>query len=246
MNINGWQIFLWDCIELMKNIPDKSIDMILCDLPYGQTARNKWDKVIPFDKMWEWYERIIKDNWAIVLFANGMFTAQLMMSNSKLWRYNLVWDKVIPSWFLNAKKMPLRSHEDICVFYKKQPIYNPQMTIWEKCHSVGKAKWISQEIHSRNTNYWEFKKLNTEWNLKYPKSILTYSKPHSSTAMHPTQKSEKLFETLIKTYSNEWDIIYDWCAWSWTTWISARNTGRKFILHENNLKIFEILKNRLS
>lgn len=117
-----------DCLELMKEIPDKSIDMILCDLPFGQTARNKWDSVIPFDLLWKQYNRIIKDNGAIVLFANGMFTADLIQSNRKMWRYNLVWEKAQPTGFLNANRMPLRAHEDICVFYKKLPTYNPQKT----------------------------------------------------------------------------------------------------------------------
>lgn len=112
----------------MEEIPDGSVDMILCDLPYGQTARNKWDSVIPFDRLWEQYDRIIKENGAIVLFANGMFTADLMQSNRKMWRYNLVWEKAQPTGFLNANRMPLRAHEDICVFYKKLPTYNPQKT----------------------------------------------------------------------------------------------------------------------
>lgn len=123
-----------DCLELMPQIADKSIDMILCDLPYGvlneQSEGGKWDSIIPFQPLWEQYCRIIKDNGAIILFAQGMFTAQLMMSNPKMWRYNLVWDKVLKTGFLNANRMPLRQHEDICVFYKKLPTYNPQM---EKC-----------------------------------------------------------------------------------------------------------------
>lgn len=113
-NIN---LFHGDCLEVMKDIPDKSVDMILCDLPYGQT-RNKWDSIIPFEELWKQYNRIIKDNGAVVLFANGMFTADLMKSNPKNWKYNIIWEKDRPSGFLNAKKMPLRSHEDICVFYK--------------------------------------------------------------------------------------------------------------------------------
>lgn len=117
MEVN--EIYKGDCLELMKDIPTNSVDMILCDLPFGQTARNKWDSVIPFEPLWQQYNRIIKDNGAIVLFANGMFTADLMQSNRKMWRYNLVWEKTQPTGFLNAKKMPLRAHEDICVFYKK-------------------------------------------------------------------------------------------------------------------------------
>jgi len=132
-----------DCLEKMKDIPDKSIDMILCDLPYETLNKGnkntKWDVSISFDKLWEQYERIIKDNGVIALFGQGMFTAKLMMSNTKLWRYNLIWDKVLSSGFLNAKRMPLRSHEDICIFYKKLPTYNPQMTIGKPLHGKGKS-----------------------------------------------------------------------------------------------------------
>ena len=120
------KIYNEDCLEGMKKIDDKSVDAIITDLPYGQTSRNKWDSIIPFEPLWEQYERIIKDNGAIILFANGMFTADLMQSNRKLWKYNLIWEKTQPTGFLNAKKMPLRSHEDICIFYKKLPTYNPQ------------------------------------------------------------------------------------------------------------------------
>lgn len=137
------KIYNIDCIEGMKQINDKSIDMILCDLPYGQTARNKWDVIIPFDKLWEQYCRIIKDNGAIILFGNGMFTAKLMISNEKMWRYNLVWEKTQPTGFLNAKRMPLRNHEDICVFYKKLPTYNPQKT-------AGHTRKVSKAEHKIN------------------------------------------------------------------------------------------------
>lgn len=138
------KLILGDCLTEMKNIPDKSIDMILCDLPYEVLNKgNKnasWDRLLPFDKLWEQYNRIIKDNGAIVLFAQGMFTAQLMMSNPNMWRYNLIWDKTLPTGFLNAKRMPLRSHEDILVFYKSLPTYNPQMSegnlYMEKVHHI--------------------------------------------------------------------------------------------------------------
>lgn len=123
--MSNYQLYQGDCLEIMKNISDKSIDMILCDLPYGVT-RNNWDSIIPLDKLWIEYNRIIVDNGAICLFADGMFMAKLMMSNPKMWRYNLIWNKILASGFLNANRMPLRSTEEIVVFYKKQPIYNPQ------------------------------------------------------------------------------------------------------------------------
>lgn len=138
-----------DCLEFMKEIPDASIDMILCDLPYGIT-RNKWDSVIPLEPLWLEYKRIAKPNAAIVLFADGMFEANLMLSNPKMWRYNLVWDKVLTSGFLNANRMPLRSHEEICVFYQKQPTYNPQKTLGQKNHSKGHPK------ENANENYGEY------------------------------------------------------------------------------------------
>lgn len=234
-----------DCIEGMKTIPDKSIDMILCDLPYGQTQRNKWDIVIPFKPLWEQYKRIIKDNGVIALFANGMFTAELMLSNKDMWKYNLVWDKVLPSGFLNAKKMPMRSHEDICIFYKKSPIYNPQMTPGKECHSRGNAVGKRQEDFSRNTNYGSFAAVQTEGNLKYPKSIITYQKPHPSTAVHPTQKPVELLEWLIKTYTNEGEIVLDNCMGSGSTAVACINTERNYIGFEISKEYCDIANKRL-
>ena len=234
-----------DCLELMRNISDKSIDMVLCDLPYGQTQRNRWDIIIPFEPMWEQYERVIKDNGVIALFANGMFTAELMLSNKAMWKYNLVWDKVLPSGFLNAKKMPMRSHEDICVFYKKLPIYNPQMTQGKKCHSRGNAIGKSQEVFSRNTNYGSFNAVQTEGDLKYPKSIITYQKPHPSTTVHPTQKPVELLEWLIKTYTNEGDTVLDNCMGSGSTGVACINTNRNFIGLELDETYFNIARVRM-
>lgn len=242
---DNYKLYQGDCLEIMKDIADKSVDMILCDLPYGVTAKNKWDTVIPFDKLWEHYNRIIKDNGAIVLFAQGMFTSDLMQSNKKYWRYNLVWDKVLPSGFLNAKRQPMRNHEDICIFYKKQPIYNPQMWEGEECHGRGKAIGKSQEEFSRNTNYGEFKAVETKGNLKYPKSILTFQKPHPSKSVHPTQKSVELCEWLIKTYTNENEVVLDNCMGSGTTGIACINTNRKFIGIELDEKYFDISINRI-
>lgn len=238
------KIYNEDCLIGMQNINDKSIDMILCDLPYGQTARNKWDTVIPFEDLWKQYNRIIKDNGAIVLFANGMFTADLMQSNRKMWKYNLVWDKVLPSGFLNAKKMPMRNHEDICVFYKKPPIYNPQMVEGKECHSRGNAVGKSQEDFSRNTNYGELDAVETKGNLKYPKSILTFQKPHPSTTIHPTQKPVEYLEWLIKTYSNKGDLILDNCIGSGSTAVACINTDRNYISFEMDNTYFNLANER--
>lgn len=174
-----------DCLELMPQIADKSIDMILCDLPYGvlnkQSEGGKWDSIIPFQPLWEQYCRIIKDNGAIILFAQGMFTAQLMMSNPKMWRYNLVWDKVLKTGFLNANRMPLRQHEDICVFYKKLPTYNPQM---EKCKPRQKnhrRHKINRESSYTLTNrcYGKFNDVpDMITDEKFPTSIIKEPKQH--------------------------------------------------------------------
>lgn len=233
-------------MELMKDIPTGSIDMILCDLPYEQTARNSWDIQLDAVKMWNEYERVIKQNGVIVLFANGMFTAELMFSNKKLWRYNLVWDKVLASGHLNAKRMPMRKHEDICVFYKKQPTYNPQLVKGKPSHSVGKAEGISQEVHSRNTNYGEFVKVQTEGDMKQPTSILTFQKPHPSTTIHPTQKPVELMEWLIKTFTNEGETVLDNCVGSGTTIIACENTGRNCIAMENDAEVYAKCCERLS
>ena len=234
-----------DCLELMKEIPDKSVDMILCDLPYGQTARNKWDTVIPFEKLWEQYNRIIKENGSITLFANGLFTSDLMQSNRKNWKYNLVWNKVLASGHLNANKQPMRVHEDIVVFYKKQPAYNSQKIEGKASHSVGKAKGVSQEEHSRNTNYGEFKKVQTEGTLKHPKSILEFQKPHPSTTIHPTQKPVELCEWLTKTYTNEDNVVLDNCIGSGTTAIAAINTKRNWIGIEMDEGYVELANERI-
>ena len=183
------KVYKEDCVgeNGMCLIEDKSIDMILCDLPYGQTARNKWDTVIPFNILWEQYSRIIKDNGAIVLFANGIFTADLMQSNRRLWRYNIVWNKIMTTGFLNANRMPLRCHEDICVFYKKLPTYNPQKFKGEgKSHSKGKKD--REDISG--TNYGKagmIDKSEEHGDMKFPTSIITFEKVHPSLTIHPTQ-----------------------------------------------------------
>lgn len=232
-----------DCLLLMKDIPDESIDMILCDLPYGQKSRNRWDKEIPFEPLWEQYERIIKSNGAIVLFANGMFTAKLMLSNKKLWRYNLIWEKTQPTGFFNANKMPLRNHEDICVFYKKLPTYNPQKT-------TGHPRKVSSAESKRNckisTDYGKYKFTSYDSTERYPKSVWLYDKDTQHSALHGTQKPVALCETLIKTYTNEGEVVLDNCMGSGSTGIAAMNTKRDFIGMEKDEEIFMIAQQRLS
>lgn len=230
-----------DCLELMKDIPDKSIDMILCDLPYG-TTQNKWDSVIPLDGLWKQYKRIIKDNGAIVLFGQGKFTAEMMLSEPKLHRYNLIWDKVLSSGFLNANRMPLRSHEDIMVFYKRLPQYNPQKTKGKPNNSKGKPK------QNENNNYGHFEFVDNKDELggmKHPKSIVIFEKPHPSITIHPTQKPVELLEYLIKTYTNEGEVVLDNTMGSGSTGVACVNTNRSFIGIELDENYFNIAKKRI-
>lgn len=238
-----------DCLVEMQRIPDKSVDMVLCDLPYeGLNKSNKnaqWDRLLPFDKLWGQYERVIKDNGAIVLFAQGMFTAQLMMSNPKLWRHNLVWDKILMSGFLNARRMPLRSHEDICVFYKELPTYNPQMREGKPLHSKGMAykdKELTNNCYGSLGATDDSRKGSTE---KFPTSIVRFQKPHPSIAVHPTQKPVELCEWLIKTYTNEGDTILDNTMGSGSTMVACVNTKRNGIGIELDDNYFKIAQERV-
>lgn len=241
------KIYLGDCLELMKEIPDRSIDCIICDLPYEVLNKGninaQWDKIIPFERLWLAYNRITKDNAAIILFGQGMFTAQMMMSNPKLWRYNLIWQKGGRcSGFLNAKKMPLREHEDIVIFYSKQPVYNPQMTKCqphERNHSRGK-----QEKKPTNRCYGSFGKAeDIITDLKYPKSILNFKRPHPQ--VHPTQKPVELIRYLIRTYTNEGDLVLDNCSGSGTTAIAAIREKRHFIGMELDKGYYDIACKRV-
>jgi len=246
-----------DCLELMPHIADKSVDMVLCDLPYQVLHKNnpnaQWDRIIPFEPLWEQYNRIIKDNGAIVLFAQGMFTAQLMMSNPKMWRYNLVWDKMRVTGFLNANRMPMRCHEDICVFYKKLPTYNPQMEYGQPNHPQGNGKHketnncYGQYKQGRAYDYDKgIKKVEpTRPNEKFPKSIIRIRKEHESKVFHPTQKSVELLRYLIRTYTNENDAVLDNCMGSGSTIIAAIKEKRQYIGIEKDEKYFEIAKERI-
>lgn len=227
-----------DCLEKMKDIPDKSIDLILTDLPYGVTARNKWDVVIPFDRLWKEYNRIIKDNGAIILFAQGMFTADLMKSNPKMWRYNLIWQKTQPTGFLNANRMPLRTHEDICVFYKKLPTYNPRKT-------TGHPRKTSKRGSASSLNYQETGANAYDATERFPTSVWTFKKDIQKSALHPTQKPVALLKELILTYTNEGDTVLDSCMGSGSTGIACIETERNFIGIENDKQYFNIAAKRL-
>ena len=182
-----------DCLELMNNIPDKSVDMILCDLPYGVT-QCKWDAIIPFDKLWEQYNRIIKNNGAVVLFGNEPFTSLLICSNLKNFKYNWIWQKNKATGFLNAKKQPLNDNETISVFYKKQCTYNPQMTVAEKIYKSGMVKRSKSDCYGEEKDF-----VQIETGLRYPKRIQYFNNNHTREQLHPTQKPVELLEYLIKT-----------------------------------------------
>ena len=229
-----------DCLERMKEIPDNSVDMILCDLPYGVTA-NELDIVIPFDSLWEQYNRITKDNSAILLFGQGLFYIDLVESNRKMFKYDLVWDKVLTSGFLNANRMPLRRHEQIAVFYNSQPVYNPQMVKGKPNHNVGD---LTKEMS--NNNYGDFKRVEQKYDgMKYPTSIISYEKPHPSIAQHRTEKSVPMLEYLIKTYTDKGMVVLDNCMGSGTTGLACINTERDFIGIEKDENYFKVSCDRI-
>ena len=223
-----------DCLELMKQVPDKSIDLILCDLPYG-TTQNKWDTIIPFDKLWAQYKRIIKDNGAILLFSQMPFGANLIMSNPKMFRYEWIWEKENSTGFLQAKKMPLKKHENILVFYKHLPTYNPQMREGFKPYS--------QTSGRHSSNYNDYKATTTiSDGTRYPIDIIKFNRDKG---LHPTQKPVALLEYLIKTYTNEGDTVLDNCMGSGSTGVACKNTNREFIGMELDEKYYKIACERL-
>ncbi len=229
-----------DCLELMRDILDGGVDMILADLPYN-TTNCKWDTIIPFEPLWEQYKRIIKPNGAIVLTASQPFTSALVMSNPKMFKYSWVWEKSKATGYLNAKKRPLYAHEDVLVFYNKPTTYNPQMTPgtpYDKgmAHRPTSVYGSQRAIHVKNEN-----------GQRYPRSVQYFKTAESEdTAKHPTQKPVALFEYLIKTYTNEGDLVLDNVAGSGTTGDASQNLKRNFILMEQEPEYVEIIKQRLA
>lgn len=223
-------IYNIDCLEGMKEIQNGQIDMILCDLPYGVTARNKWDSVIPPDELWAEYERIIKPNGAILLFGQDKFTARMMLSNEKMHRYNIIWEKTTPTGFLNASRMPLRSHEDIMVFYKELPTYNPQKT-------TGHPRKVSTATHKRNStmssDYGNYNLSTYDSTERFPTSVWKFSTDKQKAAIHPTQKPIELCRYAIRTYSNEGDLILDNCCGAGSIPIAAKMENRHYIGMDN-------------
>ncbi|PDZ29159.1 cytosine methyltransferase [Bacillus toyonensis] len=236
------QVFNMDCLEGMKMIEDKSIDLILCDLPYGTTACS-WDSIIPFDLLWQQYERIIKDNGAILLTASQPFTTKLIASNMKLFRYEWIWKKGNHvTGFPNANRMPLKNHENVLVFYKKLPKYYPQdLVLLNK--PVQKKQIRRMKILGKRNN----ESLNNVYVKKYtnyPKSIIDF--PRESKTFHPTQKPVALFEYLIKTYTKEGETVLDNCMGSFTTAIACINTNRNYIGFEMEEEYWKLGNERVN
>lgn len=246
------QLFNGDCLEIMKDIPDKSIDMILCDLPYGTTNRNKWDEIIPFDLLWKQYDRVIKDNGAILLFSDEPFTSKLICSNLKYFKQRITWDKDRGAGFLNAKKMLLKQTEDICLFYKKLPTYNPQMIDAQP----DRIRPNSAKGENKSLNYGEVKDLHHSKDYdntkRYPTNLIKFSSMtgdcNNLNRLHPTQKPVELLEWLIKTYTNKGETILDNTMGSGSTGVAVIKAGgnRNFIGIEKDDKYFEIAYNRIN
>ena len=238
------QLLHGDCLELMKNIPDGSVDMVLCDPPYGITAC-KWDSVIPFDKMWEQLNRVIKDNGCMALFGNEPFSSALRMSNINNYRYDWIWKKSRESNFMLLQKQPRKDFELISIFYKKQPFYNPIMKNTKINRSGNKGKFVNNNIQNVTFE----KNFYIDSGLRFPSSILEYSnqsgKLNNVNRLHPTQKPVALLMYLIKTYTNEKETVLDFTMGSGSTGVACKNTNRNFIGIEKDDKYFEIAKQRI-
>jgi len=227
-----------DCLDLMAQIPDGAVDMILCDLPYGTTAC-KWDTVIPFDALWVQYTRLIKSNGVIALFGSEPFSSLLRVSNLKMFRYDWIWDKPHGTGFLNAKTHPIKSHEVVSVFYSRTPTYNPIKTTGHPRKTATKRR-DTTEVYGAQTGEQVYD--STE---RYPRSVQTFSSDKQITSLHPTQKPVALCEYLIRTYTNEGEIVLDNTMGSGTTGVACVNTGRMFIGIEKDEKYFAIARQRI-
>lgn len=243
-NLNSNRVYLGDCLQIMPQIADDSIDLILADLPYEVTNRQKWDVIIPFDELWRQYERIIKKNGAIVLTATEPFRSKLISSNCLLFKYDLIWVKNKVTGFLNAKKQPLRKHESILIFYKNPPTYNPQKTTNHKPVNSYRHKDGDRSLVYGKTS--EFKGGGAT--DRYPTSILEFPvlNNDSPDRFHSAQKPIELMEYLIKTYTNENDLVLDNCMGSGTTCLAAKNLNRQFIGIEKEESFFKIAQQRLN
>ncbi len=245
-------LFEGDCLDIMQCLPDNSVDMVLCDLPYGST-QNKWDSVIPLDQLWERYNRIVKPNGAVVLTSQGVFTARLIISNESCFRYKIVWEKSKPTNFLNAKKQPLRKHEDVCVFYRKQPTYHPEMT-----PGIAYSKGVRKSQFTGSYGNFKPVLVESQNGLRYPTDIVYFKTPESeseATVWHPTQKPVELGRYLIRTFSNKGNLILDNTSGAGSFLVAAVLEERNFVGIEKNqdarlfkddcIDLIEVSKNRL-
>jgi DNA modification methylase len=237
-------LILGDCLEVMKKIESNSIQLILCDLPYG-TTRCSWDTIIPFEPLWKEYNRILKDNGAIVLNASQPFTTKLINSNIEMFKYEWIWEKTQATGHLDAKNRPMKAHENVCVFYNKQPIYNFQKTYGHSRKVVlanhqKKSTKNQAEIYNKCDNFTDYD--TTE---RYPRSVLVFASDKQTESLHPTQKPVALMEYMVKTYTNENDLVLDNCIGSGTTAIACINLNRNFIGIEKLLKFYKISENRI-
>ena len=229
------KLFKGDCLELMKGIPDESIDMILCDLPFG-TTKNQWDSVIPMDQLWEQYTRLLKVGGVVALFGDEPFSSNLRLSNPKWYRYDWYWIKNHGTGFLNAKRMPLKAVETVSIFYPRLPLYNPQMR-------TGYSSYTAT-THSNSSNYNNYKLTTTISNgERYPLNAIKFNKVVRG--QHPTQKPVDLLEYLIKTYTNEGMTVLDNTMGSGSTGVACVNTNRNFIGMELDEDYFKIAKERI-
>lgn len=233
----NYELHHGDCLELMANIPDGSVDMVLCDLPYG-TTQNKWDSVIPLDAIWAHYRRVVKPDGAIVLTAQAPFDKVLGSSNLGQLKYEWIWEKPKATGHLNAKLQPMKAHENVLVFYERQPTYNPQKTSGRPYKGRGGA--------SKLDNYGAFEAVRegSPDGSRYPRSVIQFI--HETKPVHPTQKPVALMEYLIRTYTNEGDLVLDNTMGSGTTGVACMNTKRNFVGIEMDSKYFEIAKQRIS
>lgn len=234
--VDPFDLYHGDCLDVMAGLPDASVDMILCDLPYGTTAC-KWDTVIPFEPLWAQYRRVAKRNAAIVLTASQPFTTSLIASNMREFRYCWVWDKTKGGNFALARKQPMKSHEDVCVFYRAQPTYNPEMEVRGAVRKKGGGKASDNFGIVPSVSY---------NNTYFPKSIIQFSTGSRVDHHHPTQKPVALMEYLIRTYTHEGEAVLDNCMGSGTTGVACANTGRRFVGIERDDKYFAIASERIA
>ncbi|MEC4272924.1 site-specific DNA-methyltransferase [Adlercreutzia sp. R25] len=234
------RLFMGDCLDIIADLPGHSVDMVLCDPPYGCT-RNKWDCAVDLGALWDGLLRVTRPGAAVVMFGSGMFTSDLMQSNRKMWRYNLVWRKTNPTGFLNARRQPLRAHEDIVVFCDRQTAYNPVMT-------KGPRK-VSSAEHRRNSrlsdNYGAYEPSGYDSDERYPTSVLTFPRDTQRSPLHPTQKPVALLEMLVRMYSDEEATVLDCFMGSGSTGVACARTGRGFVGIEVDEGYYEVARERI-